>query len=222
MLCGWWREPPGLPARQQLEYHPGIGDTGGVSRDTGSVSEILWRYRGRCSSSLARLQTGRRAAETRGIPRAQHPSTTPTIYDDHADMTAARCSTLRALSALRTPRVLRVLRNAEQQYAVKWWWREPPGSAGRPESAGESAVLRENAPFSGRMRRSPGESAVLRENGPFSGRAGLAGGARRVTAPSERPSGGGGAGHAAGGALSAAPAPLSAVRRRLRRGGASF
>ena len=41
VLCGWWREPPGLWGREQLEYHPCNGDTGGVSRDTGSVSEIL-------------------------------------------------------------------------------------------------------------------------------------------------------------------------------------
>jgi hypothetical protein len=143
-------------------------------------------------------------------------------------MTATHCSTLRALSALRTPRVLRVLCNAEQQYAVKWWWREPPGSAGRPESLGECPVLWENAPISGRMRRSPGESAVLRENGPFSGRAGLAGGARRVTAPSERPSGAVGRG-----ALPRTPfrrRPLRALCRwgfgsgagLSRRGGGSF
>jgi hypothetical protein len=122
VMYGRWREPPGLPAREQLGYHPGIWDTGGVSRDTGLVSEILGRYRGRCGSSLARLQYWSQSGRD-----ARNPTSTAYIDADDPQRRPRRhcathcpvyqsCSALRALRALR---VLRVLHGVEQQYAVR-------------------------------------------------------------------------------------------------------
>ena len=164
VLCGWWREPPGLRGREQLEYHPGIGDTGGVSRDTGSVSEILGRYPRYCGGIVGGplshgYSTGSRTAGTRGNPRAQHrrrrsTTATPTWP---TRCSVPHCSAPRVLRALPGPRVLR---SGEQQCAMNG------GGESRQVPLGGCPDLRENGAFSGtdcadllrgRMRRSPGE-----------------------------------------------------------------
>ena len=72
VMCGRWREPPGLPARQQLDTTL----VSGILAEYPGILAQYPRYWGGIVGGAAPLshgyRTGSRTAGTRGNPRAQH------------------------------------------------------------------------------------------------------------------------------------------------------